>query len=160
MPSYTPTGRSRGNPPTVPEIRRKLGNPSHRPFPALGQVTHLAPASGVPEPMRPLGQMGFALWERVWLSGAVWLAAGIDAEPLLVLCEQVDERAALRIKVLRVGDRWDRAALRALDAQVMSGLGVLGFNPVDRARMGVAEVVPDALDSHMARRQQRSGNGS
>jgi hypothetical protein len=106
--------------------------------------------------MRPLGVIGRALWDRVWAAGATWLADRIDAETLLIICEQMDERQQLRGSVLRDGNWRDRAALRALDLQVMAGLGLLGFNPTDRARLAVAEVEPSALDAFMARRQKRT----
>jgi hypothetical protein len=106
--------------------------------------------------MRPLGTIGRQLWDRVWAAGAVWLSDRIDAETLLIVCEQMDERQQLRGLVLRDGGWRERAGLRALDAQVITGLGVLGFNPSDRARLAVAEVEPSALDAFMSRRQQRS----
>lgn len=121
-------------------------------MPEPGEVTVLPRPEGTPEPMRPLGPLGLAMWERVWAAGAVWLADRIDAETLLVLCEMVDERATLRMRVLREGDWRQRAGLRALDSQILGALGMLGFNPVDRARLGVAEVAPDSLDEFMARR--------
>lgn len=96
------------------------------------------------------------MWNRVWGAGATWLAELVDAEQVLILCEQADERAALRVKVLRDGEWRERAALRALDAQIMDGLAVLGFNPVDRARLGVAEVKrASALDDFLTKRQNR-----
>jgi hypothetical protein len=80
----------------------------------------------------------------------------VDAEQVLMLCEQADERAALRVKVLRDGEWRERAALRALDAQIMDGLALLGFNPVDRARLGVAEVKRvSALDDFLAKKARR-----
>jgi hypothetical protein len=107
--------------------------------------------------MRPLGIIGRELWERVWRAGAVWLIDRTDAETLLVLCEQMDERQALRAMVLRDAEWRDRAALRALDHQVMSGLAMLGFNPVDRARLGAVESQSSKLDELMAARRERTG---
>lgn len=124
-------------------------------MPSIDETVKLPRPQGIPDPMRPLGSAGVELWERVWTAGAVWLADRIDSETLLVLCEQVDERAALRVEVFKTGDPRSRTALRALDKQVMLGLAMLGFNPVDRARMGVAEVEQDSLDDFMARRQQQ-----
>lgn len=72
-----------------------------------------------PSPGRPLGTAGLALWERAWRTSG---PAEVDVDALLLLCEQMDERVALRIRVLRDNDRWDRIALRALDGQVTSGL--------------------------------------
>jgi hypothetical protein len=60
---------------------------------------------------------------------------------VLLLCESADERVALRWRVLRGDGGWrDRVGLRALDQQVSSLLSMLGFTPVDRGRLGVAEV--------------------
>lgn len=88
-----------------------------------------------PEPLRPLGQFGTQVWERIW-SGAVYEAA---AEPIVQLvqlvCEQIDERAQLRFAVIRDQGWRDRAALRALDVQIATGLTVL----VDRMGRGASD---------------------
>ncbi|MBA8925923.1 hypothetical protein BC739_003122 [Kutzneria viridogrisea] len=68
--------------------------------------------------------MGTALWERTWRTAG---SVPVDAEALLVLCEQMDERVALRVKVLQEGDWRTRAALRAVDQQVVAGLNALGL---------------------------------
>jgi hypothetical protein len=149
-------GRPVGRPPKPLEEKLRTGNPGRRPLPDRATLTALPAAAGPPEPARPLGQAGRALWNRVWGAGATWLAELVDAEQVLILCEQADERAALRVKVLRDGEWRERAALRALDAQIMDGLAVLGFNPVDRARLGVAEVKrASALDDFLTKRQNR-----
>jgi hypothetical protein len=80
------------------------------------------------------------MWVRIWSAGAVWLAVLADADMVLLLCEQIDERQALRRSVLKDGGRFDRAALRALEKQIAHGLSMLGLTPTDRARLGVAEV--------------------
>jgi hypothetical protein len=59
------------------------------------------------------------LWARSW---GPWLRHATDADLLLTVCEQADERNALRLRVMRDNDWHDRAALRALDAQVTGGL--------------------------------------
>lgn len=151
-----PTGRPPGRPPKPAEEKRRIGNPGRRPLPDQATLTILPAATEPPVPMRPLGVIGRELWDRVWSAGAVWLAARVDAETLLIVCEQADERQQLRGSVLRNGDWRDRSQLRVLDAQMVNGLALLGFNPVDRARLSIAEVEPSALDSFMARRQQRS----
>lgn len=149
-------GRPTGRPPKPLEEKFRTGNPGKRPLPERAKLTALPAAQGLPEPARPLGSAGRALWERVWGSGATWLAELVDSEQVLMLCEQADERAALRVRVLRDGEWRERAALRALDAQIMDGLALLGFNPVDRARLGVAEVKrASALDDFLAKRQKR-----
>lgn len=137
-----PTGRGRGRPPTPIEDRRRLGNPSGRPLPKPGTLVPLQGVSSIPEPERALGEAGRALWGRIWGSGASWLAKGVDYDHCLGLCEQMDERATLRAAVMENGDWRERNGLRQLDAQIMAGLGVIGFTPVERTRMQVAEVVP------------------
>jgi hypothetical protein len=75
-----------------------------------------------PAPPRPLGSAGSALWERAWRSSST----PPDVDRLQLLCEQSDERVALRVHVLKGDGDWhDRAALRVLDAQVSHGLVAL-----------------------------------
>lgn len=129
------TGRPRGNPAKPVEQKRLLGNPGKRPMPP--QLSVMFGSSEPPDPPRPLGQAGTELWNRAWKAGRQWVDPGADLEVMLLLCEQTDERSQLRVKVIRDGERFERGALRALDAQIMAGLSALGFTPVDRARMGV-----------------------
>ena len=145
---------SPGRPPKPTEQKRKLGNPGKRPLP---EVVHALPVQQLrPDPPRPLGPAGMALWERAWENGSAWIAV-TDLELLLVTCEQVDERQALRLRVLRDNDWRERAGLRALDKCIQDGLGMLGFSPSDRARLGVAEVkVANALEEVRRRRQQNA----
>jgi hypothetical protein len=113
----------------------------------------LAGQVAVPEPVRPLGQVGLAFWQRVWAVGFAWISPQTDIELLQMVCEQIDERQALRVRVLRDGDWRDRTALRALDAQVLDCLSLLGFTPVDRARLGFVEVkIQNELDAYRERK--------
>ena len=91
-----------------------------------------------PEPLRPLGQEGRRLWDRVWEMRSKWIDRDLDVDHVTVLCESVDERVSLRFKVLRDGEWRDRVALRSLDDQIDRMMGALGLNPSDRARMNVA----------------------
>jgi hypothetical protein len=54
-----------------------------------------------------------------------------------MVCEQIDERSGLRVRVLRDQDWRDRNALRALDQQILNGLSLLGLTPADRSRSGI-----------------------
>src|SRR4249920_162614 len=107
------------NPPKPVERKRARGNPGKRPLPAKGQLVAL-PSVGqdVPDPPRPLGPEGRKMWERVWQSGRQWVSGGSDLDLVLLLCESMDERVALRVTVLRGSDWRDRVALRALDGQI------------------------------------------
>lgn len=129
------------NPPKPIEVKRKLGNPGGRALPAVASITALAPADGVPVPLRPLLPEGARLWQRVWSEGAVWLSPNTDIELVQMLAETMDEREGLREFVMSGAAEWrDRVALRSVDDQIKSMLSALGFTPVDRTRMGVAEV--------------------
>jgi hypothetical protein len=129
-----------GRPPIPNERKRALGNPGKRALPSVSNIVPLEGISEIPVAMRPLGQAGQALWDRAWEAGRNWLSPKTDIETLLIICEQLDERVALRIQVITQGDPIDRKALRDLDKQIMSGMSVLGFTPTDRARLGLAEV--------------------
>ena len=87
----------------------------------------------VPDSPRPLLTHGLRLWTSVHSAGEV---RG-DFEPLLILCEMLDERVNLRVTVF-TGKSSDgglyspyelvamRAGLRALDQQIVEGLERLG----------------------------------
>lgn len=75
------------------------------------------------EPPRPLGSVGRKLWDEVHLLGDV---RG-TIEPLLMLCERIDERVSLRVRVITSNNKDDRAGLRALDAQIDEALERLGL---------------------------------
>jgi hypothetical protein len=68
----------------------------------------------------------------------------------------MDERTQLRAKVLDGGDWRDRGALRALETQLVAILSVLGLNPTDRSRLGVAEVkARGALEDLLSKHQKK-----
>lgn len=104
-------------------------------------VTKLPRKPRPPRPLRPLGQEGKATWNRIWGMQASWIDQTRDLEHVTVLCECMDERVGLRVKILRDPDDWrSRAALRALDAQVIELVGKLGLNPTDRQALSVVDV--------------------
>ena len=151
--------RPTGRPPKPTEVKRRTGNPGGRKLPDKN-VVELLPASDVPpEPARPLSTAGRELWERAWRSGRAWLA-DTDSDLLLLVCEQLDERQLLLLSVLREGDWRERAGLRALDKEIAANLAMLGFSPVDRTRLGVAEVkARSALEEVRRRRAERNETG-
>jgi len=127
-----------GRPPKPVEVKRLAGNPGRRKLPVATVVIPMA--SSVPVPHRPLGKVGQQFWDRVWSVAYQWISPHMDVELLQIVCEQIDERQALRGRVLRGNDWRERSSLRALDAQVLDCLSLLGFTPVDRARLGFVEV--------------------
>jgi phage terminase small subunit len=142
------------NPPKPNEIKRKTGNPGKRPLAKPMNVVALPMAQEPPEPPRPLGPEGLKLWKRVWEAGRAWISATSDIEHVLIMCETMDERSQLRLNVLRGADWRDRVALRSIDSQLTSMLSALGFNPIDRSRLGIAEVQAQSkIDQLLARRR-------
>jgi phage terminase small subunit len=142
------------NPRKPNEIKRKTGNPGKRPLPQAMNVIALPMAQEPPEPPRPLGPEGMKLWNRVWEAGRAWISANSDVEHVLIMCETMDERSQLRLNVLRGADWRDRVALRSIDSQLTSMLSALGFNPIDRSRLGIAEVQAQSkIDQLLARRR-------
>lgn len=107
-----------------------------------------------PEPPRSLKRDGRGLWDRAWSLAHTWLSPQTDIDHLLMTCEALDERAELRkLVAASPEDRFLRGSLRQVNKEVLDGLSALGFNPTDRARLGVAEVkVEDDLESF--RREQ------
>ena len=145
-----------GRPPKPVEQKRRIGNPGKRPLP---EVTIAIPTSSIaPIPHRPLGPAGQQFWDRVWAVGFTWISPQMDIELLQLVAEQIDERVALRMRVLKQNDWRDRAALRSLDAQVLDCLSLLGFTPVDRARLGFVEV--KIKNEHEEFRKRKADNQS
>ena len=136
----------RGRPPNPVELHKQRGTyrpDRHSPKP---NVVLVPPVDTPPDPPRPLGPAGRALWNRIWDAGRTWIAPS-DLDLVLLVAESTDERVALRLRMLRGGGDWrDRVALRALDAQIASILSALAFTPADRSRLGVAEVRATALE--------------
>ena len=144
------------NPPKPIEQKRKIGNPGKRALPSLASVSTLPAAVGIPDPLRPLCQEGKHMWDRIWSGAAAWVAPTTDIELVQLTCEAMDERIALRVAVLRGADWRDRVALRSIEHDLRSMLSALGMTPVDRTRMGVAEVRGvSKLEALQARAAQR-----
>lgn len=105
----------------------------------------------VPQPHRQLITVagedgpGMWLWRRIWDAGRSWLRED-DAELVMILCEQSDERAVLRRQVFQTPDDWRaRASLRLLEKLITENLSLLGFSPTDRARIGLKASASDPL---------------
>jgi hypothetical protein len=147
-----PAGR-----PTKPaEIKRLTGNPGKRALPEQSAIMLIPQASQTPEPARPLLKYGLELWNRVWESGINWISPNTDLELLLMTCEMIDERWNLRVRVMTDNNPKDRRGLREIDKQIVSNLGLLGFTPSDRSRLGVAEVKKmSKLEELMAKKANR-----
>jgi P27 family predicted phage terminase small subunit len=90
------------------------------------------------------------VWRRCWDAGSDWLAPG-DTTILDLLCRQVDEIGRWQEIVKREGFTFTTsngfvrvhpavAQIRELEQRVVTNLGLCGFTPADRARLGLTEV--------------------
>ena len=90
------------------------------------------------------------VWRRVWDAGSDWLATG-DVTILELLCRQVDEIGRWQEIADREGLTFTTrngfirahpavAQIRELEQRVVTNLGLCGFTPADRARLGLTEV--------------------
>jgi hypothetical protein len=127
-----------GRPVKPTEQKRALGNPGKRALPTPVQL--LEPIMATPTPSRELQAAGAELWQRVWESGARWISPSTDFELLLMTCEMVDDRLALRNQLVADNDPRTRRGLRELERAIVGNLSLLGFSPADRTRLGLAEV--------------------
>lgn len=144
-----------GRPAVPTERKRALGNPGKRKLPDEKTITMIPAAEERPEPPRPLLKYGQELWDRVWNAGTPWISPNTDIELLTMTCEMIDERWNLRVKVMQTDDAKMRRGLRELDRQIVTNLGLLGFTPSDRSRLGLAEVkAKTKLEELLARREQ------
>lgn len=147
---------TRGRPPKPVELKRATGNPGKRALPDRENVIVIPAVTSIPEPSRQLFQFGLELWNRVWQMGHSWISYNTDVDLLLMVCEQMDERAKLRTQVWNEGKNDERKALRSLEKQIVENLSLLGFTPTDRSRLGVAEVKRQSkLEDLLARKADR-----
>jgi hypothetical protein len=143
------------NPPKPIEQKRMLGNPGKRAMP--GEESTITLFSGKVEPLAPLGEAGQKLWDSVFNDGELWISPRTDVAWLQVVCELLDRREVLKQEWMAdPADRKLNMSLLETEKLLQSGLGLLGFTPTDRSRLGVAEVkAKSKLEELMERRANR-----
>jgi hypothetical protein len=143
------------NPPKPIEQKRMLGNPGKRAMPSDDSTITLF--AGSREPLAPLGEAGQALWDSVFSEGQLWISPRTDVAWLQVVCELLDRREVLKVEWLAdPTNRPVNMSLLETEKMIQSGLGLLGFTPTDRSRLGVAEVkAKSKLEELMERRANR-----
>jgi len=143
------------NHPKPIEQKRLLGNPGKRALPGADDTITLF--SGRREPLQPLGVAGQALWDSVFSEGELWISPRTDVAWLQVVCELLDRREVLKGEwQADPTNRQVNMSLLETEKLLQSGLGLLGFTPTDRSRLGVAEVkAKSKLEELMERRANR-----
>ena len=72
-----------------------------------------------------------------------------------MVCEQIDRRSSLLVQLESHPDeRSIHMSINDIEKLISSNLGLLGFTPTDRSRLGVAEVkATSKIEELMARRE-------
>lgn len=161
-----------GPPPIPLERKRARGNPGKQSLPAETDTAALRPAKGVPTPPEHLQDRGLEVWRRVWKAAGQWISPETDRELLVRYCEAQDEREDLRDWVAKNGVSTQGSQgqevtapqvkrLEAVEKQMTKYEQLLGLTPVDRSRLGLAEVKKaSALEDFLANRNRRNQGGS
>jgi hypothetical protein len=138
------------NPPVPVEKKRQLGNPGKRRLPGEDAVVLHSGRVDAPEGLQSAGR---ELWERVFGEGEIWISPRLDVTLLERVCRALDRAVVLEQEF--AADPTDRKIVMSInetDKLIYSGLGLLGFTPSDRARLGLAEVKRQSkLEELMAR---------
>jgi hypothetical protein len=126
------------NPPKPTEQKRLLGNPGQRPLPKLSEVTLLP--GGKPEQLAPLNDRGQKLFDMASELGEQWISPASDAVILQHAAELADMTERVRLAAEQTLDNQMLMRYNDLAKTLNSTLGLLGFSPADRTRLGLAEV--------------------
>lgn len=131
-----------GRPPIPLEVKQRRGTlrPSRLPSNGLTEVERLPMDDVKPEPPEHLKAAGRLFWVSVF-DVAPWLWPGVDVTLIGHTAGLLDEEKQLRQLIDQAPDNMSlRAALRALDKQLVSNLGALGLTPSERSRLGLVQV--------------------
>jgi len=136
-----------GRPPKPVEQKRKNGNPGQRKLPVLKNVIAFPQIKN--QPPIHLSDSGKKIWLEI-RELAPWVAS-TDGKLLVELCEKMDKKYELKEKlaateyVLFTDKGYAYAnplfgMLNTVENDIVKLLSLLGLTPVDRSKLGVAEV--------------------
>lgn len=146
---------TKGRPPKPTELKRKQGNPGQRNLPALNAVETLPMANEIPTAPPDLGVEGQKVWHQCWSMAITWLSPDSDHLAIVNCARLADDLMVARQRYHQTGDAVDARAVAVLNKAFTDSLTSLGFDPVSRSRLGVAEVKRvSALEQLRAERQQ------
>ena len=148
-------------PPKPAEVKRATGRtPGHdsggRPLKELSVVTPLPMAEFKPDYPGMLGDEGKKFWDRIWDSAIAWISPHSDMNAVENACRLADAVHLARTKYMATLESSDARAYIQINDAFTKAIASLGFDPVSRSRLGVAEVQKiSALDQLLAKRQSR-----
>jgi P27 family predicted phage terminase small subunit len=136
-----------GRPPKPVEQKRKNGNPGQRKLPDLKNVIALPQIKN--QPPIHLSESGKKIWLEI-RELAPWVAT-TDGKLLVELCEKMDKKYELKEKLAATDyvlftDKGYAYAnplfgmLNTVENDIVKLLSLLGLTPIDRSKLGVAEV--------------------
>ncbi len=134
-----------GRPRKPMEQKRKTGRTPNtdsggRKLPDVQNVTILPMADGTPTPPIDLGLAGRELWEKAWDRAITWLSPTSDIKQVEQACRIADDLSLARTIYNTTRDSQDGRLVVALNKSYSDALASLGFTPVSRSQLGVAEV--------------------
>jgi phage terminase small subunit len=147
-------------PPKPAEIKRATGRTSGtdsggRKLAELSVVQTLPMADQIPIEPSGLGESGKELWINAWSTAITWLSPDSDFRAIEHACRVADDLSMARAKYRATLEAVDGRVLVSLNKSYADALAALGFDPVSRSRLGVAEVKRvSALDQLIANRQK------
>ncbi len=146
-----------GRPPKPTELKRLMGNLGHRDLPDINNVSTLPMAHTPPTPPANLGEQGLRIWERAWAMAIVWLSPASDIDAVENVSRLADANEAARNRYMATTEPVDAKAYVAINKAYTDALSSLGFDPLSRSRLGVAEVkAATSIDKLLERRQNRA----
>jgi hypothetical protein len=125
-------------------------------LPELANVTILPMADIKPEAPAMLGEDGKLFWNRIWDNAITWLSPVSDLSAIENAAKLADAVTAARTKYMATLESADGRAYVQINKAFTDSLASLGFDPVSRSRLGVAEVKRvSAIDQLLEKRQNR-----
>jgi hypothetical protein len=126
------------NQPVPIEKKRQLGNPGKRKLPGEDAVVLHSGRVVAPD---GLGRAGQELWSRVFDHGEIWISSRLDTTLLERTCRALDRLVVLdELFEADPAERKTVMSINETEKLLASNLGLLGFTPADRARLGLAEI--------------------
>lgn len=146
-----------GRPPKPNELKRLMGNLGHRDLPDLNNITHLPMAHTPPTPPDNLGEQGLKIWDRTWSMAITWLSPSSDIDAVINVARLADATETARVRYMATSEPADAKAYVAINKAYTDALSSIGFDPIARSRLGVAEVkAATSIDKLLERRANRA----
>jgi hypothetical protein len=143
------------NPPKPTELKILQGNPGEH---KLRVNDAIAPLEyGYVSPPDDLRASGLELWNQIFGAGELWISIRTDTQLVAQVCRQMDRRDELaRLWWDDPTDRKMNMNLLETERAIVNGLGLMGFSPADRTRLGLVSArTKSKLEEVLALRKEK-----